>query len=165
MWWLNFSGFFGYPLPTTTTNGVNGCSVFDDGCFVCSEDKQEVLSDMRDELEENKSLVSKLRHEVSVQSKAPPYSLPPVSLICQTERTIDWIYKGLYMYLLKPMVLWFQLMIFKCWRGPSFWKEPVWILFDSKLVCKRIFKKFVRELNRKYFLIFNSSKIWNYDFF
>lgn len=42
---------------------------------------------MRDELEENKSLVSRLRHEVSVQSKA--YSLPPVSLICQTERTID----------------------------------------------------------------------------
>lgn len=25
------------------------------------------------------------------------------------------------------------------------------ILFDSKLVCKRIFKKFVRELNRKYY--------------
>lgn len=44
---------------------------------------------MRDELEENKSLVSRLRHEVSVQSKAPPYSLPPVSVICQTERTID----------------------------------------------------------------------------
>lgn len=62
---------------------------FCNDCFVCSEDKQEVLSDMRDELEENKSLVSRLRHEVSVQSKAPPYSLPPVSLICQTERTID----------------------------------------------------------------------------
>lgn len=44
---------------------------------------------MRDELEENKSLVSRLRHEVSVQRKAPPYSLPPVCIICQTERTID----------------------------------------------------------------------------
>lgn len=48
---------------------------------------------MRDELEENKSLVSKLRHEVSVQSKAPPYpySLPPVCLICQTEQLIEYI--------------------------------------------------------------------------
>lgn len=63
---------------------------------------------MRDELEENKSLVSKLRHEVSVQSKAPPYSLPPVSLICQTEQLIEYI-RGLILitilYLLKPMVL------------------------------------------------------------
>lgn len=46
---------------------------------------------MRDELEENKSLVSRLRHEVSVQSKAPPYSLPPVSLICQTKQLIEYI--------------------------------------------------------------------------
>lgn len=46
---------------------------------------------MRDELEENKSLVSRLRHEVSVQSKASPYSLPPVSLICQTEQLIEYI--------------------------------------------------------------------------
>lgn len=63
--------------------------VVDDDCFVCSEDRQEVLSDMRDELEENKSLVSKLRNEVSVQTKALAYSTICVCNVKLKEQLIN----------------------------------------------------------------------------